>query len=452
MYFLGALGEFLMCFSLYTNGYKLLSTKQPPGSLKCLHGIRFLSMTWVILGHTLVFSFSSIGNFMVVGGWLKRWTFQVIMNATVSVDSFFVLSALLTSYLFLKQLEKKKTTPVKFFITVPIMYLHRYLRLTPAYGFMILYYTCLSLYMYSSPLKPVNTTAADPNCVTNWWGAIFYMNNFIESNKMCAGWGWYLSNDFQFFIVTPFVVYLMYITSIGGVVLSIAMVIGSTIAATSISVRDDLGLGLGGVRDPKHPPANAQQNQNMSDYYFPPWCRYQSFGVGVIFGFILWKCRGQLPISRVVNLCLWAVSGAIMLAILYGPFEIESGGRIATVAEAAIYNGWSRTAWSLALGYIILACCLGRGGWVNELLSWSGFVPLSRLTYCAYLVHPVIMTIASASNKNKIMWTDITFISMFAAYTFLAYAVAFPFSLMFEAPFMLIDKKYLTGKLSNSVK
>jgi len=51
-----------------------------------------------------------------------------------------------------------------------------------------------------------------------------------------------------------------------------------------------------------------------------------------------------------------------MLAILYGPFEIESGGRIATVAEAAIYNGWSRTAWSLALGYIILACCLGRGG------------------------------------------------------------------------------------------
>jgi len=28
---------------------------------------------------------------------------------------------------------------------------------------------------------------------------------------------------------------------------------------------------------------------------------------------------------QVVNLCLWAVSGAIMLAILYGPFEIESG-------------------------------------------------------------------------------------------------------------------------------
>mgnify|MGYP001794409121 CR=1 FL=1 len=30
----------------------------------------------------------------------------------------------------------------------------------------------------------------------------------------------------------------------------------------------------------------------------------------------------------------------------------------------------------------------------------------------------------------------------------LAYGVGFVFSLVFEAPFMLIDKKYLTGRLS----
>ena len=60
----GKLGEFLMCFSLYTNGYKLLSTKQPPGSLNCLNGIRFLSMCWVILGHAIVFSVTSIGKYL----------------------------------------------------------------------------------------------------------------------------------------------------------------------------------------------------------------------------------------------------------------------------------------------------------------------------------------------------------------------------------------------------
>ena len=32
-------------------------------------------------------------------------------------------------------------------------------------------------------------------------------------------------------------------------------------------------------------------------------------------------------------------------------------------------------------------------GPVNHLLSWSGFVPLGRLTYFAYLVHPMLMSI-----------------------------------------------------------
>ena len=51
-----------------------------------------------------------------------------------------------------------------------------------------------------------------------------------------------------------------------------------------------------------------------------------------------------------------------MLSVLYGPYEVDSGHRIATAAEAAIYNGWSRTSWSIGLGYIILACCMGYGG------------------------------------------------------------------------------------------
>ena len=36
---------------------------------------------------------------------------------------------------------------------------------------------------------------------------------------------------------------------------------------------------------------------------------------------------------------------------------------------------------------------------------------------------------------------------MFTGYLMLAYATAFLFSITFEAPFMLIDKKYVTGRL-----
>lgn len=48
----GAKNSLLTSFSVYTNGKKLLSTKRRPGTITCLDGIRFLSICWIIFGHT----------------------------------------------------------------------------------------------------------------------------------------------------------------------------------------------------------------------------------------------------------------------------------------------------------------------------------------------------------------------------------------------------------------
>jgi len=39
-------------FSLATNGRKFMNTESSPNDVSCLHGIRFLSASWVVLGHT----------------------------------------------------------------------------------------------------------------------------------------------------------------------------------------------------------------------------------------------------------------------------------------------------------------------------------------------------------------------------------------------------------------
>lgn len=49
---LGTFGAFLKSFSVITNGPKLLSGKSGTGAITCLHGIRFFSITWIMLGHT----------------------------------------------------------------------------------------------------------------------------------------------------------------------------------------------------------------------------------------------------------------------------------------------------------------------------------------------------------------------------------------------------------------
>ena len=54
---------------------------------------------------------------------------------------------------------------------------------------------------------------------------------------------------------------------------------------------------------------------------------------------------------------------------------------------SAIYGGFYKVAWALAVGWVIFACSRGYGGWINELLSWKAFVPLSRVSYIIYLIH-----------------------------------------------------------------
>ncbi|XP_076315491.1 nose resistant to fluoxetine protein 6-like [Tachypleus tridentatus] len=45
--------ELLLCFSLYTNTLKLFSTKSSQHTMKAICGIRFITINWIILAHTL---------------------------------------------------------------------------------------------------------------------------------------------------------------------------------------------------------------------------------------------------------------------------------------------------------------------------------------------------------------------------------------------------------------
>ena len=51
-------------------------------------------------------------------------------------------------------------------------------------------------------------------------------------------------------------------------------------------------------------------------------------------------------------------------------------------------------------------------GFINTLLSWKGIIPLSRLTYCAYLVHIVVMDTYFLSKRSLVYLTDLEEVSM----------------------------------------
>jgi peptidoglycan/LPS O-acetylase OafA/YrhL len=118
-----------LAFSLYSNFVAIMSTKKSAGTdnLDVINGIRFISMTWVVLGHNflMVSSYLTVSNvwevlFIQTGG--LGFAFRAVMNALPSVDTFFMLSGLLVSYMTFKELDRCRG---RFsFVTY---YLHRYI-------------------------------------------------------------------------------------------------------------------------------------------------------------------------------------------------------------------------------------------------------------------------------------------------------------------------------------
>merc|ERR1711884_483424 len=74
--------------------------------------------------------------------------------------------------------------------------------------------------------------------------------------------------------------------------------------------------------------------------------------------------------------------------------------------QSIMYNCFSKTGWSLALAWIIFSCHKGYGGVVNSFLSWKAWIPLSRLTYAAYLIHPQLQQIFLEGTTSTIKFTN----------------------------------------------
>ena len=67
-----------------------------------------------------------------------------------------------------------------------------------------------------------------------------------------------------------------------------------------------------------------------------------------------------------------------------------------------LYAATARPLWSVCLAWVILSCFYGGGGWVNELLSWKGWIPLSRLTYTSYLLHIMISELIGFNRDHRL--------------------------------------------------
>ena len=424
--------EFITAFSVYKNVSMILSTKQPPTAITSLNGIRVISMFWVILGHTHLWplmSGSLTNPIYVLDHYTHRFSFQPIINGFFSVDSFFFLSGCLVSYLTLREMERKKG---RFpFLTY---YLHRYLRLTMVYAFLLFFWWNLTVHLGNGPEWRAalgEDSSAQKQCSKYWWTNLLYINNLYpwELAKECMGWSWYLANDMQFYVLAPIILIPLYHFFPVGLVIS-HVFIAATVATNGV------------IAGTKHFQANMFQEANSGDsgesddIYVKPYTRAAPYLVGLVLGFVLYK-RVQIKIHWLVDWliyrAMWIVAAGCCFSVVYGLYSTWDRGH-ATTAENVLYFMLSRYVWAVGLALIVFTCHNGHGSFVNSFLSMKLWIPLSRLTYTAYLVHPIVLTVIFASLREPFTYTDYTLVVYSVAMVVLSFGAAGVVAVFVEFP------------------
>lgn len=73
-------------------------------------------------------------------------------------------------------------------------------------------------------------------------------------------------------------------------------------------------------------------------------------------------------------------------------------------------------------------------GFANTILSSTVLYPFSRITYCAYLLHPIVIRVMTMSMDSPLHLGSLVMIIIFLGQVVASYSLSLIVSLAFEAP------------------
>jgi peptidoglycan/LPS O-acetylase OafA/YrhL len=423
----------------------------------CLNGMRVLSMAWIVLGHSFLMSQANAGydnsediekSPLTPDAAETTWQFQIIMGSEMGVDTFFYISGFLLSFI-----GRGRKTPV-FLGTVL-----RYFRIVPAMAFMILLYGWISPYLMFGPFAPRAQQSILRKCEANWWVNLLFIMNFYPRNpsELCAGWTWYLGNDFQFAIIGMFLLNIWKRRPL----LAWASIV--LLLACSFTISIDVGfqrqLGVYVL---------AESDKYTYYLYNYPWHRIPVFLVGVALPWLLDALErrglGRNPDTpktlkaRVAWICAGMIAAGVMLAVIFVPLTDYPGGS----GSSRQAMNWSRTAcvlfitfsrpiWALAIAVVTAGCYYGYFPLLNGFFSHWIWQPFVKLTYGAYLFHPMVVKQFAANMVSYYHYSMSEVLLHAGCHCALSYAAAVVMWCIVEKPFAtLVESAVPKGRSRGS--
>lgn len=430
----------LRVFGLASGIKDLLSGTDVQNSLRCLHGLRVLTISWIVLTQTYFnMELQAVRGLRFLLPSVESIPFQVVANGFLAVDTFFFLSGLLLALSVLRSLDK-----TNFVKQLAGRFIYRYLRMTPGCLLAVAFLLLVPL-MGSGPIWTEKITGEVQSCRKNWWAVALNVNNFVYQDGMCLPSLWHVSADWQLHLALFLIVLLLIRKpAFGGMAAFASVVISGVIVGvqTTLSGYPPTLLPLSGDR--------SQLMTIVQEVLMRPYTHAGPFTIGVCTAFLLFRYP-HARLRTVAQSVFWFASLLVMGTSLFGTWRWNRNVD-ASDLEVLLYSSVHRSAWALGLSWIVYACATRRGGLLSRCLSWRALVPLSRLTFGVYLAHPIVLFFQMWTIRERIYGSHVTMIYLFLGNMAFSYGVATVFYVCFEAPFRKLSKRFLERILNRGLQ
>ncbi|KNC25328.1 hypothetical protein FF38_02522, partial [Lucilia cuprina] len=422
----------LLSFSIIENIKKLFQASKDQLGLNSINGIKALAMLFILAGHVLSFIYGSpVYNQEFIDENIKSPMFGFLSNSLLFVDVFLLLSGFLFCRILLIELERRKGK-----LNVLILYVGRYIRLTPAYLAIIGFYITWFPSIGSGPLWQQRIEREQERCQLSWWSNILYINNYIGSGKLCMFQSWYLSVDSQLFFMAPIVIYLLNKSRKHGLNLLLVLVAVTSVIPFVVTYLNKLDPTL--MIYPSEV-ADLASNVYYSTTYIKTHMRASAYVIGVLTGYLV-----HLMQAKSTKLPKWFVRGFWLFAIFIGVASMFSVTRFYVTPynnlESTMYAGFHKLGWNVAVAWLVLSVTTGHAPGLQKFLSSRAFAPISRLTYCAYLSNGIVELYYSSSVKVPSFMGYLHLSTDIFGHILDTFLIALILCLLFESPIHALER------------
>jgi peptidoglycan/LPS O-acetylase OafA/YrhL len=383
------------------------------------------------------------------------------------------------------------------------MVVHRFLRLAlPLFAMLCVLYYLMPL-AGSGPLWFKYDAITQP-CSGGYFWLTALLSFDVDTTTQCAGWAWYLAVDFQLYAtVLPLLVFVYgwrppagWIALAATLALSLAVsvwvVVDKSLASTVDAGGQQEALGLTGdqftffytrpwTRAPAFlcgialgfallsyervlaaAPAKGSAHGGASKDVDGEGASAGGSGDGDgVIAACVRTLAGLLPLKpapltaeagsapvRVdwVATAAHAAALAMLGGLWYAPAVNYAGALGSTPpggwsrAGLQAYTALSRPAWAAALAVVLYLCATGRGGALHSALAHPVWSPYVRISYCAYLLHPLVLFYVNFSATTQVRFSPVSLAVLHVANLVGVCAAAVAMHVAVEAPIAAAER------------